>query len=701
MANGDTYRINATTMYPIDGSWMHVAGTYDGSTMRLYINGVLESSMVVPGGIPAAVNTLPLTIGAQDGTSASRWFMGWMDDVRVYNRALSLSEIQALVGGSGSALLTVDKSGTGSGTVTSAPAGLDCGSTCAVNFPLNASVVLSAASAPGSTFTGWSGGSCSGTDTCTVTMDADKTVTATFTQDEYSLTLDKVGSGTVTAIPNNAHYHFGDVVTLTADPDLGWSFAGWSANVVGGDVTINGDTTVTATFAQDEYSLTLDKVGSGTITATPNNAHYHYSDVVALSAEPDLGWSFGGWSVNVVAESITITANTIVTATFIPYEYSLSIDSPHGNVIRDPEKDTYHYGDEVTLGVSADTGWIFTGWTPALIDNKVTILGNTTLTANFAASPSLVYVRPGGENILCNGTENADYSISIAPACSVKTIQRGIDIVSTGGTVNVAAGTYPERLVVNKPLSLIGAGAPLSVIDGTSFLTVGNVIDITALTGSTRIQGFDILTGDMATGIHSAGGTDAGGRIEILGNRIISTCNPDESVTQFGIIAGYMDLRTLLISGNVISNTYSNSILVELQMGATEITWNTLDGCFPSIWFMTYDGHDVSPLQKIGGNTIDMSTADAGSGASGISLNPSTSYVEDFPQDWKIRKCGDLQQRDHRTAGCQFEGHQRGRGQPGWDIGRGHQLADLRQHGHRYRREGHPAVRPYHRRVYP
>ena len=95
--NGDTYRINATTEYPIDGSWMHAAATYDGTTMKLYINGVLESSMDVPVGA-AEINTLPLTIGAQDGTTASRWFMGWLDEARVYNRALSLAEIQVLAG---------------------------------------------------------------------------------------------------------------------------------------------------------------------------------------------------------------------------------------------------------------------------------------------------------------------------------------------------------------------------------------------------------------------------------------------------------------------------------------------------------------------------------------------------------------------------------------------------------------------------
>ena len=95
-ANGDTYRINATTEYPIDGTWMHVAATYDGTTMRLYINGIEESSLAAS--ISIATNSLPLSIGAQiDGT---RFFQGALDQVRVYNRALSAEEIAGLVGGS-------------------------------------------------------------------------------------------------------------------------------------------------------------------------------------------------------------------------------------------------------------------------------------------------------------------------------------------------------------------------------------------------------------------------------------------------------------------------------------------------------------------------------------------------------------------------------------------------------------------------
>ena len=97
--------------------------------------------------------------------------------------------------------LTVTKAGLGSGTVTSNPGGIDCGTDCEHAYPIELeevceydpearericwyeevqqAVTLTASAASGSTFTGWSGG-CTGTGTCVVTMDEDKTVTATF-----------------------------------------------------------------------------------------------------------------------------------------------------------------------------------------------------------------------------------------------------------------------------------------------------------------------------------------------------------------------------------------------------------------------------------------------------------------------------------------------------------------------------------------
>jgi hypothetical protein len=73
-----------------NGTWVHVAGVYDGSTWRLYRNGVQVSSSVQAVG--AVTVTTNWAIGAR-GDGTSRWFAGGVDDVRIYKRALSATEI--------------------------------------------------------------------------------------------------------------------------------------------------------------------------------------------------------------------------------------------------------------------------------------------------------------------------------------------------------------------------------------------------------------------------------------------------------------------------------------------------------------------------------------------------------------------------------------------------------------------------------
>jgi large repetitive protein len=95
-ASLDIYRVDSTSPYPFDGStWVHIAGTYDGTTIRIYFNGAPQNSKAGPTSITQNSNSL--NIGATwNGTTSSRWFKGLMDEVRVYNRALSDTEIAAL-----------------------------------------------------------------------------------------------------------------------------------------------------------------------------------------------------------------------------------------------------------------------------------------------------------------------------------------------------------------------------------------------------------------------------------------------------------------------------------------------------------------------------------------------------------------------------------------------------------------------------
>jgi len=83
-------------------------------------------------------------------------------------------------GGTTQYTLTVSKTGDGSGTVTSNPAGIDCGSTCNYDFDDDTEVTLTAEATEGSTFTAWSDEECSGTGTCDVTLSEDREVTANF-----------------------------------------------------------------------------------------------------------------------------------------------------------------------------------------------------------------------------------------------------------------------------------------------------------------------------------------------------------------------------------------------------------------------------------------------------------------------------------------------------------------------------------------
>jgi len=171
--------------------------------------------------------------------------------------------------------LTVTKAGTGSGTVTSFPVGINCGSDCSESYDQGTSVTLTATPASGSTFGGWSGDAdCSDG---VVVMNANKACTATFNPQVvgYTLTVVKsgTGSGTVTSFPVGINcgsdcsesYDQGTSVTLTATPASGSTFGGWSgdADCSDGVVVMNANKACTATFNLQVVGYTLTVVKSG------------------------------------------------------------------------------------------------------------------------------------------------------------------------------------------------------------------------------------------------------------------------------------------------------------------------------------------------------------------------------------------------------------------------------------------------------
>jgi uncharacterized repeat protein (TIGR02543 family) len=152
-------------------------------------------------------------------------------------------------------------------------------------------------------FTGWHGALAGDHNPKVLTITANATVSAKFTQTPYQITTNAVGSGTVEVTPSQANYQLNDQVVLTARPAAGWRFVGWRGDLSGSQspvaVTISSDLNATAQFAKDAYVISLAQQDvQGTVTVTPAKPSYTYGEKVTLVAQPKVGYRFVRWLLN-------------------------------------------------------------------------------------------------------------------------------------------------------------------------------------------------------------------------------------------------------------------------------------------------------------------------------------------------------------------------------------------------------------------
>ncbi len=141
------------------------------------------------------------------------------------------------------------------------------------------------------------------------------------------------------------------------------------------------------------YTLTIAVVGDGTVTVTPDRLLYEPDTVVTLLAQSDPGWTFEGWGGDLYdsepGQSLLMDSDKTVTASFRQESYWVETwRLGYGTVLRDPEPDAYHYGDEVQLTAIPDTGYTFGAWLGDLSgsDNPaiLTVTGDMSVTAAFS-----------------------------------------------------------------------------------------------------------------------------------------------------------------------------------------------------------------------------------------------------------------------------------------------------------------------------
>jgi uncharacterized repeat protein (TIGR02543 family) len=214
----------------------------------------------------------------------------------------------------------------------------------------------------------------------------------------HSLTVTVAGSGSVAKNPDQGSYYPGSQVELTATPDAGYSFSGWSGDATGAanplTVMMDADKAITATFTQIPILrvLTLHTAGNGSVTKDPDLANYVDGSSVQLTAVADPHHSFAGWSGDAGGTSNPLTvrmdADKTITATFTLDTHTVATGTVGGgSVTRNPDLPAYDYGSSVELTATADVGHTFAGWSgdASGTTNPLTVLvdGDKTITATF------------------------------------------------------------------------------------------------------------------------------------------------------------------------------------------------------------------------------------------------------------------------------------------------------------------------------
>ena len=305
----------------------------------------------------------------------------------------------------------------------------------------------------GYSFAGWTidGAEVAGGSEIDVEMTGAKTATASFTLNQYELITNAGTGGTVSGA---GIYEHGSYATLVATANEGYSLAGWTSEdqvLFGGKeilVQMMSDRNISATFALNQYNLTTQSVGGGSIEG---NGTYDHGSVASLIATADAGYSFAGWTIDGVAVSdgteisVEITEAKTATASFTINQYELITNAGTGGTVSGAG--TYDYGSFAGILAIPSEGYSFAGWT---IDG-----------AEVAGGSEIDVEMTGAKTATASFTLNQYELVSSA---------------GTGGTVS-GAGTYDH-----------GSVASLVAIADEGYSFAGWTIDGVEISGGPEIS---------------------------------------------------------------------------------------------------------------------------------------------------------------------------------------------------------------------
>ena len=294
----------------------------------------------------------------------------------------------------------------------------------------------------------------------TVSVTEDKTYTATFAKNVYSITTNAEHG----SISGNNSAEYLDFVALTVTPDYGYHFVQWSDGITDNPRTfvMTQDTTLTAEFAKNTYTISTTSANPEWGT-TAGDKSALYLDEVEISAIPNHGYHFVRWNDYNTSNprTVSVTEDKTYTATFAKNVYSITTNAEHGSI---SGNNSAEYLDFVALTVTPDYGYHFVQWSDGLKDNPriFQITSDTTFTAEFA------YDRVG--------TCGKDLALvwSYDPNSKVLTIGNAGSFTENM-QFGAEAPNEMEELVIGNSVTAIGANA-FAGIETLKKITIGESV---------------------------------------------------------------------------------------------------------------------------------------------------------------------------------------------------------------------------------
>ena len=304
-------------------------------------------------------------------------------------------------------------------------------------------------------------------------------------------------------------YASGTNVTVTATPNNGYTFRNWteSGNIVSTSssyqFTLTGNRTLVANYtvipaSQLALVLTSNPPAGG---ATTGSGAYSSGTSVTATAIPNSGYSFTNWTENSLVVSTSanytfaLTANRNLVANFAAITYTLTANATNGTAVASPNQSAYNSGSSVQLTATANTGYVFTGWSGDASGsaNPLTVVmnSNKNITANFAATAFTLNVTAVNGTV----TKNPNSATYNSGAVVQLTAAANPGYSFTGWSGDATGNTNPLSVTMNANKNITASFTLIPPI-GPGIVNLGlagnyNMLTKTGITtiGVTSIQG--------------------------------------------------------------------------------------------------------------------------------------------------------------------------------------------------------------------